>query len=38
MPSDFDPPRFITRRAERIAIALLVVTAAGLVAVLWSAM
>lgn len=37
MPSDFDPPRFVIRRAERIAIALFVVTAAGLVAVLWSA-
>lgn len=38
MPNDFDPPRFFIRRAERIVIALAVVTAAALVAVLWSAM
>lgn len=38
MPNDFDPPRFIVRRCERIAIALFVVTAAGMVAVLWLAM
>lgn len=38
MPNDFDPPRFVVRRAERIALALFVVTAAALVWLLWSAL